>query len=230
MRNLKNVLISLIICLSCTTLFAEEHPYIPLIKIAQDSLDYIDREVRDYSAVLIKKDAAYGNQELFIKVRHNPYSVYVKFLSPNREAGKEAVFKDGQIRAHGVGVQRILGTLNLRPTSPLAMAGQRYPITDLGLRRIAERVIETGDREKSYSECVVNIENTDSGTCYIIEHPEPRKQFFFHVAKIFVKDNLPVRTQIFDWNKVLVEDYTYTEIKINQGFTDKDFDTREYGF
>jgi outer membrane lipoprotein-sorting protein len=156
--------------------------------------------------------------------------VYVKFLSPDREAGKEAIYKDGQIIAHGVGVQRVFGTLTLKPTSPLAMAGQRYPVTELGIKRLAERVVEVGSKEKNYGECTASVEEDSGTTCYTIEHPYPRKQFFFHVAKIFVRDKLPVRIQLFDWDKTLVEDYEYTNIKLNQGLTDRDFDSEEYGF
>ena len=60
----------------------------------------------------------------------------------------------------------------------------------------------------------------------------PRKNFRFNKALVFVDDelNIPVRYEAYDWPATqggqpqLLEEYTYTDIKLNNGFTDADFD------
>ena len=62
----------------------------------------------------------------------------------------------------------------------------------------------------------------------------PRRNFLFHLARIFVDDelNLPIRYESYDWPEKpggppeLIEEYTYLNLKLNNGFTDADFDIR----
>ena len=78
-----------------------------------------------------------AHQNPVVKVRHRPFSVYVKFLGPAELKGREAIYiegaNDGNLMAHGTGIERVVGTLNLEPDSPLAMKGQRYPLTKIGV-------------------------------------------------------------------------------------------------
>ena len=64
--------------------------------------------------------------------------------------------------------------------------------------------------------------------------PTPRRNFRFHIARIFVDDelNLPIRYESYDWPEEeggkpqVLEEYTYLNLKLNNGFTDADFDIR----
>ena len=68
----------------------------------------------------------------------------------------------------------------------------------------------------------------------------PRRNFIFHLARIFIDDelNIPIRYEAYGWPSrtgdlpVLEEEYTYLDVKLNNGFTDDDFDIRNpnYGF
>jgi hypothetical protein len=61
-----------------------------------------------------------------------------------------------------------------------------------------------------------------------------RDIFRFCLARIFVDDELkiPIRYESYDWPREaggppeLIEEYTYLDLKLNNGFTDEDFDTR----
>jgi outer membrane lipoprotein-sorting protein len=69
-------------------------------------------------------------------------------------------------------------------------------------------------------------------TCIEVLHPVPRKNFRFHLARVFVDDtlNLPIRYEAYDWAKdakgkpELIEEYTYLNLKVNPGLSDADFD------
>ena len=65
-----------------------------------------------------------------------------------------------------------------------------------------------------------------------VKHPEKRPPFDFYLARVFIDDELsiPVRYAAWSWPNAsnespqLIEEYTYTNVKINQNLTDADFD------
>ncbi len=81
---------------------------------------------------------------------------------------------------------------------------------------------------------------TRNVTVIQVVHPVPRKNFRFHKALVYVDTelNMPVRYESYDWpdraggQPQLLEEYTYTDIKLNNNFTDIDFDTNnpQYNF
>ena len=211
----------------------KQHPLIPVLKIAEQGLKHIDADIIDYSATLVKKERVKGrlteNQYLFVKVRHKPFSTYTVFLGPDEFKGREVIYVEGQnggkLLAHeGRGWKARIGMVALKPDSPLAMEGQRYPITMMGMRTLTQRLMEVGQEGTKI--------NGRSCSCIQAIHPFPRKHFRYHLARIFIDDELqmPVRFEAFLWpykkngKPVLVEQYTYVNIKINNGFPDKDFD------
>lgn len=230
-----------------------EHPLMPALRWAQSGLKNIEQNIHDYSATMVKRERVNGKlndpEYMFIKVRQKPLSVYLYFLDPVGVRGQEVVWvenqNDGKMQAHGTGVRKVFGTVSLEPTSPLAMKGNRYPITEIGLMNLVRRLIEVGEKDSQYGECEVNFYqgakiNGRSCTCIQVMHPVPRRNFLFNVARIFVDDelNVPIRYEAHDWPAekggapVLIEEYTYLNLKINNGFTDADFDIRNpnYGF
>ena len=66
----------------------------------------------------------------------------------------------------------------------------------------------------------------------------PRRNFRFHLARVFIDDELkiPVRYEAYDWPQetggqpVLMEEYTYMNVQVNQGFADIDLDPRNPGY
>ncbi|MEK6247479.1 MAG: DUF1571 domain-containing protein [Planctomycetales bacterium] len=222
-----------------------EHPLVPVLKIAEDGLKHIDQNVSGYTATLVKKERIAGElsatQTMFIKVRHKPFSVYMRFFGPKKVKDDEVIFiegqNDGKLTARaGHGLRRRVGKLSLDPNSPLAMEGHRYPITMLGMRTLVKRLMDVGSQELKYDEITVNITEgakINGRPCTVIHatHPEPRKHFRYHVARVFVDDELqmPVRFEAYLWPKssggrpVVVEQYTYLNIELRDDLTDKDF-------
>ena len=77
------------------------------------------------------------------------------------------------------------------------MSGNRYPITEMGMRRLLERLLEIGSNDVKYGECTVNwIQgakvNNRSCTCIQVAHPVPRRNFLFHLARIYVDDETAI--------------------------------------
>jgi len=227
---------------------AADHPLIPVIRWAERERPKI-AAVKDYTALLQKQEningVLQGAQVLEVKVRHEPFSVYTKFRFPRNEDGKQAIFvkgqNDGKLIAHGVGIQRVFGTQFLEPDSFLAMQGQKYPITEMGILNLVDKLLEVGYKDIHHGECqVLYTEGATIGkddtlrecTEIRVIHPERRSHFMFHVARIFVDKelNVPIRYESFDWPRrpgempQLIESYQYLNLKLNVGLTDADFD------
>jgi hypothetical protein len=223
-----------------------EHPHTPVLKMAYVALERMDKSIADYECLMVKRERIDGklgdHQYVHSKVRTKPFSVYLYFLAPDAVKGREVIYVDGQndgkLIAHDSGFKgRLLKRIYLDPTSPLAMNGQRYPITKLGIRNLTKELIDVGEHDKQFGECDVKFFQGAKVqdrvcTCIQVVHPVPRKNFKFHLARIYIDDELkvPIRYESYDWPQkeggqpVLLEEYTHTKLKINVGLTDADFD------
>ena len=227
---------------------AGEHPLVPAIALAKAGLEHIRSSIQDYSCTMVKRELVNGklgqHQYIFMKVRHEPFSVYLNFLGPDEVKGQEVIWvegqNDGNMLAHaGSGVKAMMGTVALKPDSMIAMEGQRYPITEIGVENLASRLVEVAEHDARFGECEVNFfpgakVNGRVCTCIQVAHPVPRRNFRFNMARVFIDDEMriPVRFEAYDWPPttgeppVLMEEYTYMNVKLNNTFTDADFDTK----
>jgi len=224
------------------------HPLEPALDRAYKALRQIERDVKDYTCTLVKRERVDGklteHEYMFTKVRHEPFSVYMYFLKPEDRTGREVIYVTGQnegnlIAHEAKGIKALVGAVSLKPNSPMAMQGNRYPITEVGMMNLTRRLIEVGESDRKFGECdVQHVPNTKingrSSTLIQVTHPVPRKNFRYHKALIYIDDemNIPVRFEAYDWPKesggapVLLEEYTYVNVKLNAGLSNSDFDPR----
>ena len=129
------------------------------------------------------------------------------------------------------------------------MCTNRYPISEIGMSRLAQRLIENG-RASPVDDCKVKYiqgAKVDGRICSYLEvvRPKPRPGLpvghnNVNIAQIFIDSELkmPVRFVAYDWpaqpggNPRLIEQYTYRNIKVNVGLSDADFSSKnpEYNF
>ncbi len=240
-----------------------EHPLAQVLALASRRWEDIPREIRDYTCTLVKReqvDAEAGTPEqMLVKLRHQqvrdsqvtvPFAVYIKYSSPPALAGREVVYVEGhnsgQLIARRGGQRVPYITVSTDPRSPLAMKGNRYPLTEIGLHNLIHRIWEVGEEEvKLGGEIDVKYfpgarVNNRQCTAIQVMHPIRRSHFRYHLAQIFIDDELqlPIRYASYDWPQrpgdtpPLLEEYTYLDLKLNVGLTDQDFDHRNeaYGF
>ncbi len=229
-----------------------EHPLIYPLKMAQEALGKIDSNIRDYACTFYKRERIDGElgpmQVIYAKVRHEPFSVYMHFLGPADLKGQECLYvegrNDGKLVGHaGSGWRARLGSVELDPEGMLAMRGQRYPITEMGIRNLTARLIERASGELRFPDCKVQYyhqaklgrgANARVTTCLEVKHENKRPEFSYHLARIYMDNEwgIPIRYEAYDWPQTpggkpeLTEQYTYMNLKINNGFTDADFDRR----
>lgn len=230
-------------------------PLDPALKLARDTLNNVQSNVKDYTCTMIKRERVagkLGDQEYFyMKVRNRkvadgvtttPFSVYMKFIKPLKTAGRECIYvenhNDGKILAHEVGL-RNLAIFRIDPHGMLAMRGQRYPITDAGVENLVTKLIERGTRDRAQTDVEVKFFkgakiNGRSCTMLQVRHPKQNAKLDFHVAQIFIDEELgvPIRYAAWTWPRTaggkpeLLEEYTYVNMKLNVGLTDQDFDPK----
>src|SRR5262249_35358739 len=143
---------------------AQPHPLDMALELATKVQKNIDENVRDYTATVIKQERSGSDlkpEEICeVKIRNQPFSVYMKFLSPENLKGQEVIYvegqNDGKLIGHaGSGAAALLGSKWLDPRGPIAMFGQRYPITELGILNLTKRLIEVGEHDRQFGECYV---------------------------------------------------------------------------
>lgn len=229
------------------------HPLDDAVEIAKRGLLNMRETVKDYSAIMVKRERVDGvllpAEYMQMKVRSehvgkdgkkNPFGIYVKFIKPRASAGREVIWvkgrNDGKLSVHeGSGIIG-LRTFHLDPESWLAMKGQRYPISDAGMENLIVKLIEKAERDRAAGHCEVEYttgESIKGRECDVIKviHAEQRDPYDFHIAKVYIDKelNMPIRYEAHLWPDTptskpkLLERYTYLYVKINQGFTDKDF-------
>jgi hypothetical protein len=220
-----------------------EHPLAPVVRVMEGVLADIDKNIADYSCTLTKQERIDGElgdpQHIFLKVRNEPFSVYMRFLQPYQ--GREVLYvagqNNGKLVALDGGFKRNFGKLNLDPEGTVAMNGQKYPITRVGIRNLVAEYIRTAEADMKYGECQVSTDpnqEVDGRPATLIQamHPVPRREFRGYMARVFLDNELrvPIHYDAYTWPEQqgkkppLIESYTYRELKINNGFTAQDFD------
>lgn len=228
----------------------EAHPLAPALKMAYESREAL-RGVQDYDATFSKRELINGKlkpQVCYVRIRKEPFSVYMKFVKPNE--GREVIFVDGQnknmLLGHETGILSMAGTVSLPIDGPDAMAENRYPITMLGIHSLLDQVIRQWEAEAKFGEVEVNFyRNAKLGKDVDVEviestHPKPRNQFRFHMTRLFIDKTtrLPLRVEQYAFPQApgqtppLVEEYSYVSLRTNLGLKNIDFsvDNPQYKF
>ncbi|HVX15840.1 MAG TPA: DUF1571 domain-containing protein [Pirellulales bacterium] len=213
------------------------------LALAQKSLDRLEK-IKDYTAVFSKRervgDALLGEERNEIKLRHEPFSVYLRVIEPSSSAGQEVIYvtgkNDGNLIAHTTGFgSSVIGRVSLDPHGLIATRGNRYTIKDVGLKNLVNKLLELGRRKELFRESTVKIEPVEFSerpcTQVEISSPRPVGDFRLAIARIVLDDewNVPVHFESHEWKPgatkpILSETYSYYELKFDVGLTDRDFD------
>jgi hypothetical protein len=222
-----------------------EHPLAPVIRICKASAEHMDRNIKDYSCVLRKQErlpdeAAVGEPHIIdLRIRHEPFSVHMTFRQPN--PGRKVLWVKGvnedKLTVREAGLLSIAGRVDLAPESTTAMNGQKYPIYKIGIRNLLAELIKNFEADTKFLESEVKFNpqaevQKRSATLVQVTHPIPRQNFRSHVARIYFDNEhkVPIYYDAFMWPAKdgeappLEESFAYTNLKINNGYTARDFD------
>ena len=208
--------------------------------------------VPTYSATFHKQERVDGEmldaQVMKVKVRHDPFSIYMKWLVGDK--GREVLYVDGEydgemlVKMGGL-KGRFLPALKLNPTGGIAMSESRYPITKAGILGMTQEVLthrrhDIGhpsnvhctmfeDREFNERECY----------CFVLNFASANVSPVYRQSIVYVDREwcLPVKITNHTWavdaddltpdelnELTLVEDYAFTDVELDRKLADADFD------
>jgi hypothetical protein len=205
------------------------------------------RNVQDYSCMLIKRERVNGrlpssDTVMEMKVRTQPFSVYLRWMQPRNEAGQEVCYvagrNDGKMRVHPKGVfGSVAGFISLDPNDPRARQTSRRSITEAGIGNTIERLARAWENESRLNltaDVKVAEYEYNRRRCTRVEilHPDNGNGHFLYYRDVIYFDketHLPIRLEFYDWPRQtgdpgqLVEVYSFANMRLNVGLGDDVF-------
>jgi hypothetical protein len=202
--------------------------------------------VRDYTCLFIKRerlgDQLQPDHLIAMKVRHQPFSVYLRWLGPKSVEGQEACYvagrHNGMMRVHATGFKSIAGFVTIDPRDPRVAQNSRHTITEAGIGNLIMRLSQQWELERRLNQTQVRMGD------YVYNHLLCRRVEVTHAGNAggqmtscrcvvyFDKaSHLPIRVERYDWPRrggaadgELLESYSYVNLRLNPGLPDADFD------
>ena len=203
------------------------------------------QNVQDYECKIIKQERVNGallpEGKATMKVRNNPFSIYLRCESPDSERGLEVCYvanrNRGKMRVHTNGRFGIIGFVSVDPRSPRALEKNRHPITEAGLGNLLEIMAQYWDMERRLNKTQVEIAddviNGRACTRIVTIHPDRNAGAFYGYRCILWLDKatlLPVGAETYDWPRPgspagddILEAYRFLDIRCNIGLKDNVF-------
>jgi Protein of unknown function (DUF1571) len=202
--------------------------------------------VKDYMGTLVKEERVGGTlmpeQFISMRVRQQPFSVYLKWTGPKQFEGQEASYVTGKngnkMKAKGTGVAAVMGFVSLDVNDPRALKENRHAITELGIGHLidtlsrgyeAERALPPAQVQRVYRDYMFQQKQC-SGMETI--HRANNGQFYCYRTVVYFDKTtkLPVRFEAYDWPTTggagggeKLECYSYVDLKFNVALTDAAF-------
>ena len=234
-----------------------------VIQMAKEARAHCATELNDYTATFTKQEANSDgelgeetiiNLKVQTRLRNEsddaPMRVYLKFVSPESNAGREVLWaedlNDGSMAVHETAMFLNLTTIWLDPNGMVAMQGQKHPISEIGLVRLVEKLIERAEEDIDNPDVTITVSEgheIDGIKAKLIQvrraKPNADDEDDYSLAEVSIdpERQLILQYRSFGWPQgdgapPLLESYTYTKIKTNVGLTDEDFNHENpaYGF
>jgi hypothetical protein len=216
------------------------------LEFLRKSLRWCDERVLDYTCQFEKQEKIEGvilkTETMQMKFRAKTFSLYLKWVG-DVTAGQEALYvegqNDGKVAVHPSGLLGILvRKVMVDPTSKLALKHSRRPVTFAGMANMLRLIIPQCERARANGDLTLTYEglrDQNGRPAYVFKRVLPKKNDYpCPVLTIFIDQQfmICVRTDAYDWDGTLLSQYIYSDILINPGLKDADFDveSREYGF
>ena len=201
-------------------------------------------DVKDYSCVLIKRERIDGklspNHVISMKVRNEPFSVYMKWGEPSDLAGQEVAYmaaKHGsKMRVHLTGALGLVGWMSIDQKDPRAAKSSRHTIAEAGLGNIIERYTKGWEAERPLGLTSAKLASYEYNKrpCVRVEtthRPDTAGQFEYYRTVVFFdkESKLPIRVECYEYPRdgsdtaEMVECYSYVNLRYNVGHGDELF-------
>jgi len=173
-------------------------------------------------------------QRMDVKFRPRPFSLYMRWVDPAK-VGAEFLYVAGEyddkafVRQGGA-FGWLLPTMRLGLADPLIVKHSRHAVTDFGLAAVAGTVLESARRAREAG--ALRARALPAGDV----HGEPargfelllpdRPDFYARRVTVWFDSETGLLKRVVAHNAAgdLLEDYAFTQVRVNVGLTDADFD------
>src|SRR5262249_34585792 len=119
---------------------AQASPFDPAVQLLANARQKF-ATVTDYTCTLVKQERIRGQMPpenvIAMKVRNQPYSVYMYWHAPKNFAGQEVCYvagrNNGMMRVHSAGLLKMAGWVSVDPADPRAQQHSRHRIDEGGI-------------------------------------------------------------------------------------------------
>ena len=234
-----------------------------LLNLAESSLDHLSHNLVDYTARFEKIEVNENSHQLEktvmqLKVQTRfrnmtldaPRRIYLRFSEPSSVSGREVIWRqdlyNGKMAVHEPGFLLNLKTIWLDPNGILAMQGQRHPISEVGIVKLTEQLIQRGKEDLDNHLLSIGLQTNhkhdDLSTHLItiiknqtsnIEGDYGRAEIVFDPERNLVLSFRSYATPTSPSDSPqLIESYSYHNLQVNVGLAESDFDVtnEQYDF
>ena len=219
-----------------------------MINDAKVRFETINRQFGTYACIVTMRETVRGELQDMRRAqmifRAEPFSVYMKYITPDDIVGREIVYVEGQYNGRIIvtkgGYRPALAhiTRAIKPDSQLARSESNHSLKELGIASMMKQLLDVAHSAEQFPDCKIEfIENAsiDNRACTVIQIThEPKSNVFpFYKGQVFIDNQyqVPVRFVCYNWPDssgiaTIREEFTYTHIIPNVSVTDADFDYR----
>lgn len=231
----------------------------PLAALIEARTDHL-REVTDYECVMVKQEQLPSGmskeQEIKVKFRHEPYSVYMEWQR-NQDQASRVIYVKGRwsdltaedpndrelaVAQPGV-IARIFVKSVKRPIhGQLAKKTSRRCIDDFGFQKTLDRLIAVSELAKANGELSLVFHGEsqfDNRPVWVLRRRLPYDgeggTYPDRIAEILIDKEYRVPVAIYCYSEIdrhprnLIAKYEYRSIRMQVGLTEKDFEPGTYG-
>lgn len=200
--------------------------------------------VKDYTCTLVSREKVNGKlgDENIIQMKFMaPFSVYMKWLGPQKNQGQEVAFVQGKnnnkMRVKSPILPAIAGWHSIDPTDPRVLQNSRHTILEAGIGNMIDQTIRSWEIERSIGKTKIlppAQAKYNQRDCIKVEvvHLEKHAQANCFRTVIYLEkvSKMPIRLENYDWPRAggpaegeLLEQFSYVNIQFNTGLKDAEF-------
>ncbi|MFN0055714.1 MAG: DUF1571 domain-containing protein [Planctomycetales bacterium] len=208
----------------------------------------------DYSATFFKQERVDGDalqelQSCQLKLRHKPFSVYMKWLEGG-DVGRQVLFVEGEhddkMLVKLGGRKAVLPTLKLDPNGSMALQESRHPVVEMGLLQLADLIIKYRKRDLALQSGLrwqmVPDQKIMDRDChgFVVEYDSREIEPVYRKTITYIDKewSIPICVRNFGWpteppseeqtetldEATLIEYYGYKDLQFETRLSDADFD------
>lgn len=219
-----------------------------MIFAAKERYDNINRQFGSYACIVTMRETIDGElqdmRRAMMIFRAEPFSVYLKYITPDDIVGREIIYVEGQYNGRMIvtkgGFRPAFARITkaIKTDSQMAQAESNHSLKELGIASMMKQLLDVAHSTDQFPACKIEFfENAsiDNRSCTVIQiiHEPKSKVFPFYKGQVFIDNQyqVPVRFVCYNWpdaygNVTIREEFTYTNIIPNISVSDADFDYR----